>query len=146
MKLHQILILSGLLLGIAPAVSYAACSPACASGIACRITAQGPPTVYQCASSVRAGRGLAGPATAQSGVTKQPQAFGTGNQLEAVTGQSGATQKSIGPNASASRTTGPKVGGRPPAALKEQEISIESVKSPRDATSGQATGKRRQQP
>ena len=67
MKLSRLIILSGLLIGAAPAVSYAACSPACTGTNVCRITAQGPPTVYQCASSVRAGRGLAGPATAQSG-------------------------------------------------------------------------------
>lgn len=121
MKLHRLLILSGLLLTVAPAASFAACSPACAEGVACRITSQGPPTVYQCASGIRAGRAPTGPLATKSGVAQTGSA----------------------PNGPAALTTGPK---NTPNTNSITYQKIESVKSPRDVASGQATGKREPKP
>lgn len=121
MKLNRMLILAALLLGAAPAVSHAGCSPACASGVSCRITSQGPPTVYACASAVRAGRGPAATLATQSGVA----------------------QKGSAPSGAAVQTTGPKNVARPKAIEK---IEHAAVKSPRDSASGQATGRRQYTP
>jgi hypothetical protein len=66
MKLKYVMILAGLLIGAAPAISFAACSPACATGEVCRITSQGPPTVYQCKKETATyGRSPTGPRTVQ---------------------------------------------------------------------------------
>jgi hypothetical protein len=118
MKLHRLFILSGLLLGTVPAVSYAGCSPACAEGVSCRITAQGPPTVYACDSAVRAIR--RGPQAAVGG----GQSLGGGSAV-------GPTARSGGPNS---------MNPRPPVAHKDT-IEIQSVNSPRDAQSGKTPGK-----
>lgn len=123
MKLHRLLILSGLLIGSAPAVSFADCRPACTGTDVCRITAQGPPSVYAC---------MAPPAKKElrkPGVVAQPGGGAT------VGGGSG-----IGATA---RSTGPTAEPRAPAKSKS-EVSIESVTSPRDASSGLPSVRRKQ--
>ena len=48
MKKSFSLILAGLLVGAAPTLSWADCSPACGDGYVCSVRSQGPPTVYGC--------------------------------------------------------------------------------------------------
>jgi hypothetical protein len=118
MKLHRLLILSGLLIGAAPAVSFAECRPACSGTDVCRITSQGPPTVYAC---------LAPPAKKE---LRNPGVMQPGAGAPRGGGASGSN----------ARTVGPTVGPRPSAAHKEH-IEVASVKSPRDAATGQVKGK-----
>ena len=125
MKLHRLLILSGLLIGVVPTPSSAECVPACAPGISCRVLSQGPPTVFGCPTAVRGARGPTGALTAKQG---------SGN----VAGK-GST-----PDSSTARTTGPTVGPRPPVAHKES-IEIASVKSRRERAT-KATDTPKQQP
>ena len=121
MKLHRILILAGLLLGAAPAVSFAECRPACTGTDVCRITAQGPPTVYAC---------MAPPAKKEirSPGAVQPR---------------GGVQQGGGVIGSNARSSGPTVAPRPPTKVKT-EVSMESVKAPRDVATGQIKGERKQ--
>ena len=117
MKLHRLLILSGLLLTVAPAASFAACSPACAEGVSCRITAQGPPTVYQCDTAFRAVRG--GPRASVGGVAVKG-------------GTSGDSLRS----GTVPRASDPKL-----AEATAAKKGAATITSPRDPASGQATGK-----
>jgi hypothetical protein len=116
MKLKYMMILAGLLVGAAPAMSFAACSPACGAGEVCRITSQGPPTVYQCKKETATyGRSPTGPRAVQG-------AGGTGGASMA---------RSAGPNnKNAKANVAPK----------------RSIQSPRDVASGQATGRRQHKP
>lgn len=125
MKLSRLFILSGLLIAVVPTLSFAECVPGCAAGVSCRITAQGPPTVYQCDPAVRGVRSPSGALTAKQG---------SGN----VAGK-GST-----PDSSNARSTGPTVGPRPPVAHKES-IEIASVKSRRERAA-KATDTPKQQP
>ena len=127
MKLHRLLILSGLLIGVVPTPSFAECVPACAPGISCRVLSQGPPTVYGCPTAVRGALGPTGTLTAKQG---------SGNVMG----------KGSIPDSSTARTTGPKNSARPPAALKLDQVDSKtsSVKSPRDVATGQIKGERKQ--
>lgn len=132
MKLHRLLILSGLLIGAAPGVSYAGCATACTLPDVCRIKSQGPPTVYGCGSPnarvVGGARGPAGTLTAKQS---------SGNVMG----------KGPAPDSSTARTTGPKHSASPPAALKLDQVDSKTsrITSPRDAASG-LTSVRRNQP
>ena len=112
MKLHRLFILSGLLIGAAPAISFAECRPACSGTDVCRITSQGPPTVYAC---------MAPPAKKE--FRKPVVAAQPGGGGAAVGGGSG-----VGATA---RSSGPTGGPRAPVAHKES-IEIASVKSRRE--------------
>ena len=126
MKLHRLLILSGLLIGVVPTPSFAECVPACAPGISCRVLTQGPPTVYGCPTAVRGARGPTGTLTAKQG---------SGNVMG----------KGPVPDSSTARTTGPKNSARPPAAHKET-IETDSVKSRRERAAATVTDKPKAQP
>jgi hypothetical protein len=131
MKLHRLLILSGLLIGTAPSVSYAGCATACTLPEVCRITSQGPPTVYGCGSP---NARVVGAARSSGGVLTAKQ--GSGNVMG-----NGST-----PDSSTARTTGPKNSARPPAALKLDQVDSKtsSITSPRDAASGLPSARRNQ--
>jgi hypothetical protein len=121
MKLHRLLILSGLLVGAAPAISFAECRPACTGDNVCRITAQGPPTVYTCMAPP-AKKAIRSPGVVQPG---------------------GGVAIGGNPVGSNARTTGPTVGPRPPAAHKET-IEVASVKSRRERATKTADAPKQQ--
>ncbi len=121
MRLHRLLILSGLLFGVAPAVSFAECKPACGDGYVCSVTKQGPPTVYGCTKEkasydVRAPGGV--------------KAVGGGGSIAGAGG--GGSLRS----GTATAPNNPKLGDH--AVGKKGPATITS---PRDPASGQATGK-----
>lgn len=105
MKLHRLLILSGLLIGAAPGVSYAGCAASCVN---CRYEAAG--NYYYCGDP------------AVKGVRPRVAA-------SAQPGESVATRGS--PAASAARTTEPNTSAKPSAAHKET-IEVASVQSRRE--------------
>lgn len=122
MKLNHLLMLSGLLLGAAPGLAYAGCAASCKN---CRYEAAG--NYFYCADSAVKGA--------------RPRAVGAAQPSGGIAKDAGNVA-----NSSSARTTGPKsMNPRPPAAHKET-IEIASVKSPRDAASGQATGRRTHKP
>ena len=108
MKIYLSVVLTGLLVEAAPSVTFADCSPACTSGNVCRVTTQGPPTVYGClpekAHYVRSPKG------------------------STVGGGSSSDFTIKGPAAASAKTTAPK---RKPTAAQSQ-----AVQSPRDTASG----------
>ena len=145
MKKSLTLIVAGLLVSAVSNVSFAGCATACTLPDVCRITLQGPPTVYACGSpNARVIGGARNPGGA--GVVKSPSggaaSSGWVNSVEFPTVKSppgGAASSGTGATApSAARTVAPKRN------LKLDQV--ESVTAPRDAASGQATGKRQQQP
>lgn len=122
MKLNHLLMLSGLLLAAAPGLAYAGCAASCKN---CRYEAAG--NYFYCGdTAVKGARTRAvGAAQPSGGIAKD-----AGNVA----------------NSSSARSTGPKsMNPRTPVAHKD-EIQIDSIKSPRDAASGQATGRRTYKP
>lgn len=117
MKLKIMMILAGLLVGAAPSMSFAACNPACATGEVCRITSQGPPTVYQCKKETATyGRAPTGPRAVQ----------GTGGAA------GGSMARSAGPKSNPDFT--PKAGNGKAKPVSSQcsigrEDSIECMRS-----------------
>ena len=145
MKKSLTLIVAGLLVSAVSNVSFAGCATACTSPDVCRITLQGPPTVYACGSpNARVIGGARNPGGA--GVVKSPSggaaSSGWVNSVEFPTVKSppgGAASSGTGATApSAARTVAPKRN------LKHDQV--DSVTSPRDSASGLPTVKRQQQP
>ena len=145
MKKSLSLIVAGLLVSAVSNVSFAGCATACTSPDVCRITSQGPPTVYGCGSpNARVIGGARSPGGA--GAVKSPSggaaSSGYVNAVEFPTVKSspgGAASSGTGASApSAARTAAPKRN------LKTDQV--DSVKAPRDVATGQATGKRQHQP
>ena len=129
MKLHRLLILSGLLVGAAPGVSYAGCATACVLPEVCRIKSQAP-TVYGCGlPSDRVVGGARGPSGA----------------LTAKHGSSNVMGKGGIPDNATARTTGPSAGPRAPVAHKET-IEVASVKSRRERSAATVIDKPKAQP
>ena len=110
MKLHRLLILSGLLMGAAPGIAYAGCAASCVN---CRYEAAG--NYYYCGDSAVKGVRPRVAASAQPG---------------------GGVAKGGSPVGSNARTTGPKNNPNARDAHKDG-IEVASIKSRRErATSG----------
>jgi hypothetical protein len=112
MKLHRLLILSGLLIGIAPGAAYAGCAASCKN---CRYEAAG--NYFYCGDTA-----VRGPR--QRVVDAQPAAGGASRGGTAA--------------AASSRSANPKLSNpqASPGAIKRNGIT-----SPRDPASGQSAGK-----
>ena len=120
MKLHRLLILSGLLMGAAPGIAYAGCAASCVN---CRYEAAG--NYFYCGDSAVKGVRPRVAASAQPG--------------------GGVAQKGGSPVGSNARTSGPSVGPRAPVAHKES-IEVASVKSRRERATTGVVDKPKQQP
>ncbi len=127
MKLHRLLILSGLLVGAAPGVSYAGCATACVLPEVCRYDSTQNPKNFCGLPSARVVGGARGP----SGTLTARQ--GSGNVIG----------KGSIPDSSTARTTGPTVGPRAPVAHKES-IEVASVKSRRERAAKAADAPKQQ--
>ena len=121
MKLHQLLILSGLLIGAAPSLSFADCRPACGDGFVCSVTKQGPPTVYGCTKE-----------KATYDVRKPGAVKTVGGGAPAGGGVAGGSLRS----GTVQRASDPKL-----AEATAAQKGAATITSPRDPASGQATGK-----
>lgn len=135
MKLSPLIALTGLALATVSSPSFAGCSPACTGGDICRYEAAG--NYFYCAA----------PKSVRSPGTRGPTAPGgaAGSASMKATPASGATARTGGPGPKAGQSysfgatqTGSfaKAGGAP----------RQSIQSPRDVASGQATGKRQHKP
>lgn len=115
MKLNRILVLAGLLIGVAPGVSYAGCAASCVN---CRYEAAG--NYFYCGDAVKGVRPRAVGSVQAAGGGAVPQGTTAG-----VTAKSTAPKQ---PKCSAQTSLG-------------RENSVECVQSPRDVATGQVKGK-----
>jgi len=135
LKLSRFLVLSGLILGAAPTVSFADCSPACSGGDICRYDSTRSPQFYCAAPKSKSVAGPRAPVGAGSaGAVQKGAPMSGANARTSGPGPKPASQYSWGATNSGSMV---KQGNTAPK---------RSIQSPRDVASGQATGRRQHKP